>query len=84
MRAPREPEQKKPKEDKDVKIKEEMLRNKKKLSKERTKIYGQAAENKQSKKTKNKQKGTKKQQYNDENEMYRLDEEEEEEKSEKV
>ena len=56
-----------------------MLKNKKKLSKERTKIYGQAAENKQSKKTKNKQKGTKKQQYNDENEMYRLDEEEEEE-----
>ena len=61
MRAPREPEQKKPKEDKDVKIKEEMLRNKKKLSKERTKIYGQAAENKQSKKTNNKHKGTKKQ-----------------------
>ena len=33
MRAPREPEQKKPKEDKDVKIKEEMLRNKKNFPK---------------------------------------------------
>ena len=33
MRAPREPEQKKPKEDKDVKIKEEMLRNKKNFRK---------------------------------------------------
>ena len=53
-----------------------MLKNKKKLSKERTKIYGQAAENKQSKKTNNKHKGTKKQQYDDENEMYRQDEDE--------
>ena len=83
MRASREPEQKKPKDDKDAKIKEEMLKNKKKLSKERTKIYGQAAENKQSKKTNNKHKGTKKQQYDDENEMYKQDEEEEE-KSETV
>ena len=83
MRASREPEQKKPKDDKDAKIKEEMLKNKKKLSKERTKIYGQAAENKQSKKTNNKHKGTKKQQYDDENEMYRQDEVEEE-KSETV
>jgi len=46
LRAPQEPELKKPKEHKDAKIKEEMHRNKKKLSKERTKIYGQAAENK--------------------------------------
>jgi len=83
LRASREPEQKKPKDDKDAKIKEEMLKNKKKLSKERTKIYGQAAENKQSKKTNNKHKGTKKQQYDDENEMYRQDEVEEE-KSETV
>lgn len=52
-RSPRDPSQKKPKEDKEAKIKEELAKNKQKLSQERKKIYG-LPDNKQPKKTKKK------------------------------